>query len=115
MLRALVGTSAARQVSQPAVVRVFNENFAVYGVHKVWRQMTREGFFVAGCTVERMMRDMGSAGVIRGKAVRTTHSKMEDFVRFTMSIDRFMRRRPMLWVLDFIYVSTWADFVYVRA
>ena len=59
---------------KPEIARVFAENFAVYGVRKVWRQMTREGFPIARCTVERLMRDMGLAGVIRGKPVRTTIS-----------------------------------------
>jgi putative transposase len=27
--------------------RVFNENFQVYGVRKVWRQLQREGFDIA--------------------------------------------------------------------
>ena len=31
----------------------------VYGVRKVWRQMMREGFPVARCTVARLMREMG--------------------------------------------------------
>ena len=57
---------------KPEIARVFAENFAVYGVRKVWRQMQREGFGIARCTVERLMRDMGLAGVIRGKPVRTT-------------------------------------------
>lgn len=46
--------------------RVFNENFGVYGVRKVWRQMLREGFDVARCTVSRLMRSMGLAGAVRG-------------------------------------------------
>lgn len=50
------------------------ENFGVYGVRKVWRRMNREGFAVARCTVERLMRDLGLQGVIRGKLVRTTIS-----------------------------------------
>jgi len=41
------------------VVRVFAENFGVYGVRKVWRQMNREGFAVARCTVARLMRELG--------------------------------------------------------
>jgi putative transposase len=28
---------------KPQIARVFAENFAVYGVRKVWRQMRREG------------------------------------------------------------------------
>jgi len=39
--------------------RVFDENFRVYGVRKMWRQLRREGFDVARCTVERLMRNMG--------------------------------------------------------
>ncbi len=33
--------------------RVFDENFRVYGVRKVWRQLGREGTAVARCTVAR--------------------------------------------------------------
>jgi hypothetical protein len=36
--------------------RVFDENFQVYGIRKVWRQMKREGFYIARCTVERLMK-----------------------------------------------------------
>lgn len=54
--------------------RVFTENFQVYGVRKVWRQLVREGFEVARCTVSRLMKSMGLSGVIRGKPHRTTIS-----------------------------------------
>ena len=56
----------------PQIQRVFDENFGVYGARKVWRQLLREGHSVARCTVERLMRAMGLAGVIRGKTKRTT-------------------------------------------
>ena len=56
------------------VRRVFAENFGVYGAWKVWRQLRREGFAVARCTVERLMASLGLQGVIRGKPVRTTIS-----------------------------------------
>ena len=59
---------------RPEVMRVFAQNFSVYGVRKVWRQMQREGFDVARCTVQRLMRELGLQGVIRGKPVRTTIS-----------------------------------------
>jgi hypothetical protein len=32
--------------------RVWEENFRVYGARKVWRQLLREGFKLAVCTVE---------------------------------------------------------------
>ena len=54
--------------------RVFEENFRVYGVRKVWRQLAREGIAVARCTVARLMRAMGLQGAVRGKPLRTTHS-----------------------------------------
>lgn len=54
--------------------RVWNENFQVYGVRKVWRPLGREGIDVARCTVARLMRQMGLKGATRGKAVRTTIS-----------------------------------------
>lgn len=53
---------------------MFEENFHVYGVRKVWRQLRRKGFGVAHCMVARLMRTLGLAGVIRGKPVRTTVS-----------------------------------------
>ena len=52
--------------------RVVNENFQVYGVRKVWRQLKREGFDVARCSVARLMRSMSLHGIIRGKPIRTT-------------------------------------------
>lgn len=98
----------------PEVRRVFEENFRVYGVRKVWRQLRREGFDVARCTVARLMRAMGLAGVIRGKPVRTTVSDKGA----PCPLDRVNRqfRAPApnrLWVSDFTYVATWAGFVYV--
>lgn len=53
---------------RPQIERVFAENFEVYGARKVWRQMVREGFDVARCTVERLMQNMGLAGVIHRPA-----------------------------------------------
>jgi putative transposase len=53
----------------------FEENFKVYGVRKVWRQMRREGFDVARCTVARLMKDMGLEGVIRGKKPERPRSR----------------------------------------
>lgn len=106
---------AQRDVAlKPEIARVFVENFAVYGVRKVWRQMQREGFGIARCTVERLMRDMGLAGVIRGKPVRTTISDKAAPCPLDHVNRQFHAPAPnMLWVSDFTYVSTWSGFVYV--
>ncbi|AXB80664.1 IS3 family transposase [Novosphingobium sp. P6W] len=99
---------------KPEVLRVFAENFGVYGVRKVWRQMKREGFEVARCTVERLMRDLGLQGVIRGKPVRTTISDKAASCPLDQVNRQFHAPAPnMLWVSDFTYVATWAGFVYV--
>jgi len=99
---------------KPEIARVFAENFAVYGVRKVWRQMMREGFPVARCTVARLMREMGLAGVIRGKPVRTTVSDKAAPCPLDHVNRTFYAPAPnMLWVSDFTYVATWAGFVYV--
>ena len=96
------------------IKRVFEDNFGVYGVRKVWRQMQREGFDIARCTIARLMRSMGLQGVIRGKPMRTTVSDKavpcpKDHVN-----RQFHAPAPnMLWVSDFTYVATWKGFVYV--
>ena len=96
------------------VRRVFEANFRVYGVRKVWRQLRREGFDVARCTVARLMRAMGLAGVIRGKPVRTTISDRSAPCPFDRVNRQFCAPAPnMLWVSDFTYVATSAGFVYV--
>ncbi|MBB38454.1 MAG: IS3 family transposase [Hyphomonas sp.] len=99
---------------KPEVLRVFNENFAVYGANKVWHQMKREGFDVARCTVRRLMKALGLQGIIRGKAHRTTYSDKAAPCPLDKVNRNFYAPAPnRLWVSDFTYVSTWAGFVYV--
>jgi len=99
---------------KPQIARVFAENFAVYGVRKVWRQMRREEISLARCTVERLMRQMGLRGVIRGKPVRTTISdKAAPCPRDHVNRQFHAPAPDRLWLSDFTYVATWAGFVYV--
>ncbi|ANK88270.1 IS3 family insertion sequence transposase protein (plasmid) [Rhizobium phaseoli] len=94
--------------------RVFNENFQVYGVRKVWRQLQREGYDIARCTVARLMRMMGLQGVIRGKPVKTTVSDKSAPCPLDRVNRQFFAPAPnMLWLSDFTYVATWQGFVYV--
>ena len=93
---------------------MFDDNFQVYGVRKVWRQLQREGESVARCTVARLMRDMGLQGVVRGKRVKTTISDSSAPCPLDKVKRQFQAPRPnALWVSDFTYVATWAGFVYV--
>jgi transposase InsO family protein len=94
--------------------RVFEANFCVYGVRKVWRQLGREGISVARCTVARLMRIMGLQGVVRGKKVRTTIPDPAAACPLDRVNRQFKAPRPnALWVSDFTYVATRAGFVYV--
>ena len=99
---------------EPQVERVWRANLQVYGVDKVWRQLLREGFTVARCTVERLMRRRGLRGVIRGKVVRTTISDAKAPCPLDRVNRQFKAQRPnQLWVSDFTYVSTWQGWLYV--
>jgi transposase InsO family protein len=98
----------------PEIRRVYEENFGVYGARKVWRQLRREAFGVARCTVERLMRSMGLSGVVRGRKCRTTIAEDGAERPFDRVNREFQATRPNeLWVVDFTYLETWAGFVYV--
>lgn len=97
------------------VLRVWEQNYSVYGAPKVWRQLNREGIEVARCTVERLMRRLGIRGAVRGGTrPRTTTSDAAD-ERPPDLVDRdFTAEAPNTkWVADFTYVRTRSGFVYV--
>ncbi len=102
------------QVLKCHIRRVRQENFEVYGVRKMWRQMKLEGIDVARCTVRRLMREMGLRGVVRGREFKTTIAD-DSRVRPPDLVERnFTATRPnQLWVSDLTYVATWGGFVYV--
>jgi putative transposase len=98
----------------PKVLKVFNDNYRVYGARKLWRQLQREGIKVGRDRVVLLMRTLGIAGVVRGKARRTTiadpaATRAPDLVQ-----RRFTATRPnQLWVSDFTYLASWSGTVYV--
>jgi putative transposase len=96
------------------IQRIWEENFRVYGVRKVWHQLKREDMMVARCTVERLMKKQGLRGVVRGRRIKTT---LPDNLA-ARPLDRVNRdfkvtRPNALWVADLTYVATWRGFVYV--
>ena len=96
------------------IARIHAENFGVYGVRKVWRQLKREGFEAARCTVERLMRIMGLQGAVRGKRIRTTVPDPAQPCPRDKVNRQFQAPAPnRLWVSDFAHVATWRGFVYV--
>jgi putative transposase len=86
----------------------------LYGARKVWLQLRREGIEVARCTVERLMRDLGIAGVsARPKKPRTTvpdagAGRPADLLERDFTAPAPNRR----WVADITYVPTACGFVY---
>jgi transposase InsO family protein len=121
------------------IIRVWNANFSVYGARKIWKQLNREGIEVARCTVERLMRELGLAGVTRGNRFKvttqpdggglflqprlapastelhkTTDSTDGGVERPLDLVDRnFWAERPnQLWVSDLTYVPAKRGYVY---
>lgn len=96
------------------ITRVWKENYEVYGADKVWLELNRQGIAVARCTTERLMRQLGLAGVRRGRKVRTTvpgkgGHRASDLLGRDFTAPAPNRR----WVADFTYVAAWCGIVYV--
>jgi len=93
--------------------RVYDGTFQVYGARKIWRQLRREGIVVARCTVERLMRRLGLAGVVRGRRRRTTVADPANPVPEDLLKRDFTAAAPdTRWVADFTEIGTWAGIVY---
>lgn len=95
------------------VRKVYDANYRVYGARKVWRELGRQGHQVARCTVERLMRELGIAGAVRGRKVITTVADPAA-ERAPDLVDRdFVAGAPnRCWVADFTHIATWAGVVY---
>ncbi len=98
---------------KPKISEVHEENFEVYGVRKVWRQLHRDDVEVGRDRVGRLMGELGLCGATRTKRVRTTYpapvsDRPADLVErvFTASAP------DQLWVADPTYVWTRAGFCY---
>jgi transposase InsO family protein len=102
------------EVLRGDIRRVWEDNYEVYGVRKVWRQLIREDIDAARCTVDRLMHEMGLRGATRGRKFKTTIGD-DSAARPSDLVERnFTTTRPnQLWVADLTYVATWRGFVYV--
>jgi putative transposase len=99
---------------RPEIERVWKANYEVYGVRKIWHQLNREGIAAAKCTVARLMKELGLAGAMRGKTVKTTISNPATPCPEDRVNRQFHAPRPnALWLSDFTYVATWVGFIYV--
>ena len=95
------------------IARVYAANRFSYGAAKIWTALNAEGIRVGRCRVERLMRQMGLAGRVRGRYRRTTvpadpAERPDDLVE-----RRFAASAPnQLWIADITYVATWSGFAY---
>jgi putative transposase len=111
--RPISARAAADAVLKPRVLAVFKANFECYGMEKIWRQLGRQDVVVGRDRVGRLMRELGIAGVVRGKKKRTTIlavgvERPADLVK-----RRFKAPAPnRLWVADLTYVPTRQGFAY---
>jgi putative transposase len=95
------------------IQEVYDENYQVYGVEKIWIALGRKGVDVGRDRVARLMGELGIEGVVRGKKPRTTKpaqlaEQPADLVKRNFSAPGPNR----LWVADLTYVATWAGFAY---
>jgi putative transposase len=85
----------------------------VYGARKVWQQLNREGIAVARCTVERLMGELGVAGVCaqrkRPRATLPSESSGRPAELLERGFDTAAPNR--VWVADITYVATAAGWV----
>jgi putative transposase len=101
-------------VMTPVVVRLWEDNYRVYGAHKIWKAARRAGHDIGRDQVARLMRTAGIEGVRRTKRVRTTRPDL-GVPRHPDLVGRdFTATAPnQLWVTDLTYVPTWAGVGYV--
>ncbi len=105
--------AVADQLTLAKVKAIHAANYGVYGARKTWRALTRQDYVVARCTVERVMRANGIAGISKAKSPRTTipgpvGSRPDDLVRRA-----FTAAGPnQLWVADITYIRTFSGWVY---
>jgi len=102
------------EVLRDRIRTTWTENFEVYGVRKMWKALKRGGAPVARCTIERLMRQMGLQGAVRGRKFKRTRPdsaahRPSDLVQRAFRADAPNR----LWVADLTYVATWRGFAYV--
>jgi putative transposase len=103
-------------VLSPLILELWQENYRVYGAHKIWKALRREGEENVGRDqVARLMRGLQIQGARRGGLVVRTTRADEKAGRPPDLVDRkFVAAGPNeLWVTDLTYVPTWQGVAYV--
>ena len=101
-------------VMMPILLALFQANYSVYGVRKLWAAALRDGHVIGRDQVGRLMKALDIEGVSRRRRVRTTRpddnaDRPLDLVERVFTADRPNR----LWVTDLTFVPTWQGVAYV--
>jgi putative transposase len=96
------------------IARLHADNYGVYGVRKMHAALRRDGIAIGRDQTGRLMRELGLAGVRRGKPKRTTIAEAAAARPADLVQRRFSAARPnQLWVCDLTYIRTWTGFAYL--
>jgi len=109
---------SARAVSDatltPELVALWEANYCVYGVRKLWKAARRDGIDIGRDQTGRLMRAAGIEGVTRTKRVKTTRPDPLSVRHPDLVKREFTATAPnRLWVTDLTFVATWAGVAYV--
>jgi len=98
----------------PQLVDLWESNYSVYGVRKLWKTARRAGITIGRDQTARLMTLAGVQGVRRSKKTFTTKSDPATVKPGDLVNRQFTAPAPRrLWVADVTYVATWSGFAYV--
>lgn len=101
-------------IDRKKIKDAFDDSGKRYGARKIWHELRRNHHDIARCTVERLMKDEGIQGVVRGQKPITTNPDTSQSCPDDKVQRQFSAVMPnQLWVSDFTYVSSWQGMVYV--
>ncbi|MEX1078727.1 MAG: IS3 family transposase [Homoserinimonas sp.] len=109
---------SARAISDaaliPELVMLWEDNYRVYGVRKLWKAARRAGIEIGRDQTGRLMRAAGIEGATRSKRVKTTRPDPAAARHPDLVNREFTATAPnRLWVTDLTFVPTWAGVAYV--
>ena len=94
-------------------MRVYEDNFSVYGIRKMWKAMQRAGWNIGRDQTARLMKQAGIQGRRRGRTPMTTFRANVPDGRPDLVNRDFTASAPhRLWVADITYVRTLSGFAY---
>ena len=98
----------------PRLVELWEANYRVYGVRKLWKAARRAGIMIGRDQTARLMRAAGVEGARRSKRVKTTRPDPASARHPDLVQREFTATAPnRLWVTDLTFVATWAGVAYV--